>query len=98
MRSELDNEEGLLLSLKSGEQSALDAIYRHYWEWLFVFSMNVLKDKQACEDVIQDVFVRLWTNREKLNIQLSLKSYLFASCRYALYRLIKTEKVRDDLF
>ncbi len=91
------NEIDILERLAQSDEMALDAIYRHYWERLFIVSYNILKDRQACEDIIQDVFVKLWANREKLNISLSLKSYLFASCRYALYRQIRANKFRLDI-
>lgn len=94
----LHNEHELLQQLKKGNEAALDFIYRHYWEGLFFYSYHLLKDKQACEDLIQDIFVRLWANREQLDIQLSLRSYLYASCRYALYKVIRTGRVREDIF
>lgn len=92
------DEAALLLQLKRGDENALDVIYRKYWEGLFFYSYHLLKDKHACEDVIQDLFVRLWENREQLNVRLSLKAYLYASCRYALYKLIRKEQVREDIF
>lgn len=92
------DEAALLLQLKRGDENALDVIYRTYWEGLFFYSYHLLKDKHACEDVIQDLFVRLWENREQLDVRLSLKAYLYASCRYALYKLIRKEQVREDIF
>ncbi len=92
------DEAALLLQLKRGDENALDVIYRKYWEGLFFYSYHLLKDKHACEDVIQDLFVRLWENREQLDVRLSLKAYLYASCRYALYKLIRKEQVREDIF
>lgn len=92
------DEAALLLQLKRGDENALDVIYRKYWEGLFFYSYHLLKDKHACEDVIQDLFVRLWENREHLDVRLSLKAYLYASCRYALYKLIRKEQVREDIF
>lgn len=92
------DEAALLRQLKRGDENALDLIYRQYWEGLFFYSYHLLKDKHACEDVIQDLFVRLWENREQLDVRLSLKAYLYASCRYALYKLIRKEQVREDIF
>lgn len=94
----LNNEKELLEQLAQSDERALDVIYRHYWEWLFLCSFNILKDKQVCEDIIQDVFANLWTNREKLNISISLRAYLFASCRYALFKVIRKAKVHEDVF
>ena len=84
--------------MKAGDEQALAHIYNKYWEGLFVSVHNILKDQQACEDIIQEIFIKLWDKRENLEISISLKAYLFASCRYEVFRQIKTQKVQVGLF
>jgi len=79
----------LIDRLKSGDESALTAIYKKYWQQLFLSAYNVLKDKQACEDVIQELFIKIWNNRDNIEIAVSLKAYLYASIRYEVYRQIR---------
>lgn len=95
--SNLDDEE-LLILLKEDHESALAGIYKRYWNKLYVSAHAVLKDGQACEDIIQEIFLKLWLNRGVIHIQTSLSSYLYASVRYAVYRQIKTGRVREDIF
>lgn len=95
-KSHGDNE--LISLLKDNKESALTAIYRVYWEELFISAFNVLKDRQACEDIIQEIFIKLWTRRKDLEIAVSLKSYLHASVRYEVFRQIKKGTVREDIF
>jgi len=88
----------LLDKLKSGDEDALTLIYKKYWQPLFTSAYNILKDKQACEDIIQELFIRLWNNRHAIEITVSLKAYLYASMRYEVYRQIRAGAVRADIF
>ena len=84
--------------LKSGDESALTAIYKKYWQQLFLSAYNVLKDKQACEDVIQELFIKIWNSRDNIEIVVSLKAYLYASIRYEVYRQIRVGVATSDVF
>jgi RNA polymerase sigma-70 factor (family 1) len=88
----------LLDKLRSGDENALTLIYKKYWQPLFVSSYNILKDKQACEDIIQELFIKLWNNRHTIEITVSLKAYLFASMRYEVYRQVRAGTARADIF
>lgn len=55
-------------------------------------SYNVLKDKELCEDIIQDIFMNIWNNREKLEIHISLKGYMYACARYQVFNQFKKNK------
>ena len=92
------SEKELLKSLSEGDERAIDAVYQLYWEPLFVKSFSILKDRVICEDIIQEIFIKLWDFRERLEIRASLKAYLFASCRYSIYRQIRSGAVRENIF
>ncbi|PWK78485.1 RNA polymerase sigma-70 factor (ECF subfamily) [Mucilaginibacter oryzae] len=84
--------------LKADDEAALTIIYKRYWASLFSAAYNILKDKQACEDIIQELFIKLWDCRAEVVINVSLKAYLYASVRYGVYRQIKTGSVRSEIF
>lgn len=87
------NLEALLVQrLRGGDKQALSELYNTYWQLLFVSAYNVIKDKELCEDIIQDVFMDIWHNREKLKINISLKGYLYACTRYQVFNQIKKNK------
>lgn len=99
MNDHLKNEDSELMNqLRSGDDLALKFIYDKYWNQLFKSAYNMLQDQQACEDIIQDIFINLWKKREAIEIRVSLKSYLFASTRYEVYRQVRTASVREDIF
>ncbi|MGD9929389.1 MAG: RNA polymerase sigma factor [Mangrovibacterium sp.] len=67
----------LLLLLKEGNMVAFDTIYEKYCRRLFGFVVRYVKLESEAEEIVQDVFVRLWENREKINVYSSFESYLF---------------------
>lgn len=90
----------LINRLRSGDESALTELYNKFWQSLFVSSYNVLKDKELCEDIIQDIFMNIWHNREKLEINISLKGYMYACARYQVFNQFKKnkDKIHVELF
>jgi RNA polymerase sigma-70 factor (family 1) len=88
----------LMDRIRSGDESALKLIYNKYWNQLFSSAFNVLNDQHVCEDIIQEIFINLWNKREMIEIRVSLKSYLFASTRYEVYRQVRYAYVREDIF
>ena len=84
--------------LASGSENTFKIVYQKYWQRLFLSAYNVLKDKEACEDIIQDIFVSLWQRRESLNINTSLPAYLFTATRYQVFHHIKKSTGRPELF
>lgn len=88
----------LMDRLRAGDEVALKLIYKKYWNQLYSSAYNLLHDQPACEDIIQDLFINLWNKREQIEIRATLKSYLFASVRYEVYRQVRQGSVREDIF
>tara|TARA_B100000809_G_scaffold241179_1_gene264153 strand:+ start:2617 stop:3198 length:582 start_codon:yes stop_codon:yes gene_type:complete len=82
----------VLASLKRGEEKALKIMYEKYWKSLYISSYKLLKNKELSEDIIQDVFMDVWRNRSKIDIQISLKSYLYACVRYKVFYEFRKNK------
>ena len=99
-KSDLNNDLILINRLRNGDESALTELYHKFWQSLFVSSYNVLKDKELCEDIIQDIFMNIWHNREKLEINISLKGYMYACARYQVFNQFKKnkDKIHVELF
>lgn len=94
----LQDDRELLSSLRKGDESALNLIYAKYWQPLFTSAYNFLKDKEACEDIIQEIFIKIWNKRESIEYTVSLKAYLYASVRYEVYRQVRAGNVRESIF
>jgi len=85
------SDENLLLLLKGGEVEAFDELYHRYWSKLYVNAYKRLKDKETCEEIVQDFFTSLWLNREKCVIHTSFSSYVYTSVRYLVFNYYQKE-------
>lgn len=78
------HESTLIKGLIDGDRRSFDRIYDLYASRLFAFSLEYCKSKADAEDVVQDVFIKLWLNRARIKNTDSVKSLLFAMSRNAL--------------
>lgn len=91
-------DEELLLLLQSDDEAALTVLYQRHWQPLFMLAYQVLKDKEACKDLVQELFTELWQKSRGIQLTSSLKAYLSASIRYKVFRHIRQNPVREELF
>jgi RNA polymerase sigma-70 factor (ECF subfamily) len=80
-------------ALKKRDKVAFDFIFNNYYSSLCAFSMQYINDRDTVEDLVQDIFVNLWTEAPNLKIQNSLKSYLLASVKNSCLDFRKHQKV-----
>ncbi len=66
-----------LHALKNGDKAAFDKLFSDYGKRLYFFAYGYLKSKEEAEGVVQEVFLRIWRNRQHINSELSFKAYLF---------------------
>ena len=86
-------DEALLLTrLAHGDRAAFEIIYRRYIYDLIQAAGRRLDDPQVAEDLVQDVFLRLWRKRETLTIA-DLPAYLHTAVRYEVLNHITRRKV-----
>lgn len=67
----------LVEQLKRGDAAAFDALFEEYGQKLYGFAFRYLKSEHETEELVQEVFVRIWENRKFLKTEYSFKSYLF---------------------
>lgn len=67
----------LVKKLKKGDILAFNELFDFYGKRLYSFSMGYLKSDPECEELVQEVFTKVWERRSELKEELSFKSYLF---------------------
>ena len=65
--------------LISGDSKAYDILVNFYYQKLCGYAQSLCHDHALAEDIVQNVFVTIWTNRKNINPKLSIKSYLYKS-------------------
>lgn len=85
----------LLLLIKQNNKEAFSVLFRYYYSGLVVFATHFLQSKEEAEEIIQDIFLKIWSDREHLNVHTSLRDYLFRSVKNKCLDVIKHKKVES---
>jgi RNA polymerase sigma-70 factor (ECF subfamily) len=89
-----DNE--LFLKIKAGDEQAFQALFRKYYSAMCHFARQFLNDSELAEETVQDMFVKIWEKRDMLNIDSSVKHYLFRSVRNHCLNQIQHDKIKKQ--
>jgi RNA polymerase sigma-70 factor, ECF subfamily len=84
----------ILNALQKGDNAAFEHVFLQHYESLCRYGATLLKDTDAAEEVVQQIFCRLWEKKEELVIEKSLKVYLFRAVHNASLNVMKHGKVR----
>lgn len=92
----------LIEKLSQNDQSAFGVLFTRYYNDLVRFSIRFTSDSNAAEELVQDVFVKLWENRNSLNIKNSLRSFLLTAVQnrsidYLRFMNIRTKYASEIL-
>lgn len=72
-----ENESHLVHNLSKGNLLAFNTLYKEYSGRLYRFALGYLKSKEEAEELVQEVFTKIWEKRSDLKKELSFKSFLF---------------------
>jgi RNA polymerase sigma factor (sigma-70 family) len=70
------------------EQFAFRILYDKYWESLFKKAACRLGNEDDARDVVQEIFISLWRNRQSIEVEETLAPYLFTALKYAIIKLV----------
>lgn len=90
----IDLQQNLWSNFIGGDKTAFETIYREEVNFLISYGLSVVKDAEAVEDAVQELFVDLWKNRQNLSKEVKIWSYLLVSLKR---RLIKNKNLTDSL-
>ena len=82
-------ERGLVERVRAGDQSAIEELFYTYYKGLCHFTLGMTHSRDDVEDLVQDIFVRIWINREIWDPKGSVKAYLFRAARNQALNFIK---------
>jgi RNA polymerase sigma-70 factor (ECF subfamily) len=85
------SDQELLALLKQSDERAMTEIVTRYWQRILAVAINRLDNQQEAEECVQDVFVRFWRLREKLELRYTLYTYLSTAVRYRIYNLLDSQ-------
>lgn len=91
----------LVIRMKQGDETAFTAIYRHLHPSLYVYMLRFCKMPSLAEDLVHDVFLRLWEIRDRIDPDRPFMGYLYRIARNhtfkALQKLATDRALREQL-
>lgn len=89
-------EKNLLCQLRSGDMQAFDILYYRYSQIIYANILKFLKDETTAEDLLQDVFLRIWENRSKIDPEQSFAAFLFTCSRNITFNFKRRLKLEME--
>ena len=86
--SEID----LLMGISEGDRNAFRELYQRYTPVLYPFVKSLCNDDALCEDIVQEIFIKIWDNRAKATDIKQVKPYLFRSARNRFLNELRKQK------
>lgn len=89
--------EELIYRLKEDDQTAMDELFHFYYHRLYHFSKSILKVELEIDDILQDVFVKIWLNRMKITNAETFNAYIYTITKNEVLNTIRSN-VRNQTF
>lgn len=97
MGQNLNDKCKLAEKIRAGDHCAFEALFHQYYSQLCVFSNSYVKSLDIARDVVQEVFIKIWDNRDDFFINQSLKAYLFMAVRNQSLNFLQQKKQKQRL-
>jgi RNA polymerase sigma factor (sigma-70 family) len=79
-------------NIETGDIKAYSEVYIFYYKKLYNYGRKFTQDTSMIEDSVNEVFIMIWTNRQKLSAIRSPHSYIFSSFRNNIFKKLKAAK------
>lgn len=92
----MDMEKEYLLNISKGNTKAFDSLFILHYPRVKNFIMSLVKNEEDARDLSQDIFLKIWNNREKLPEIKYFRTYLFQMSKNAVFDFFKENTPFDD--
>jgi len=82
----------LMNQIKLGDSSAFDHFFNEHWTGLYLYAYNILRSKDSCENIVQNVFIDFWQKVQQKDIH-NPKAYLFKAIKYQVLNHIRNDSI-----
>lgn len=86
----------ILAELKQGSEQAYQRLFYAYFADLVLYAASILKDREAAEDIVQELFITFWQEQKYRGIDSGLEGYLYRSARNICLNYLRDKKRRND--
>lgn len=84
----------LVTLVAAGDVNAFNKLFRLYWDNIYSIAFSITKSKVVAEEIVQDVFLKVWLKREQLAEVKNFDNYLFIIARNHIYNQLRAKAVQ----
>lgn len=82
----------LVARIRRGEEAAFEQIYREHYGGLCSYAVRWVRSRALAEEIVQDVFLRIWWRRADWEVGGTIAAYLFTSVRNGALNRVRAER------
>lgn len=90
-------ESRLIEMLKEGDSLGFEILFQQYYVRFYNFVRNLLKDSHEAEDIVQNVFMKVWVNRKSLHPDQSIHNYIYVLTKHEVLNHIRDRKAYTQI-
>lgn len=88
------SESRIIQLLQKGEAAAFEQVFKTHFKNLHGYAYTILQDEIAAEEMVQNVFCKIWEKKDLLNAETSIKAYLYRAVHNESLNYLKHQKVK----
>jgi|TARA_R110000868_G_scaffold157160_2_gene384293 RNA polymerase sigma-70 factor (family 1) len=87
----------LLASLIKGNRSAFKTVFELYEKRLYYFIHSITKSDYATEEILQEVFIKIWTKKDTIDLDHSFEAFIFTIAKNSTYNYLRSIANQESL-
>lgn len=87
------DESRLIELIREGDPLSFEILFQKYYVRFYNFVLNLTKNAQTAEDIVQNVFMKIWINRKNLRPDQSIHNYIYVLSKHEVLNHIRDRKV-----
>ena len=90
-----ENNEPAIAAIRSGDRDAFAILFREHYDGLCRFAEGYVRSTEAAQEIVQQIFFRIWQHREQWTVRESVRTYLYGAVRNRAFDWLKHQRVED---
>jgi RNA polymerase sigma-70 factor (ECF subfamily) len=90
----MDNKTAAIHFIDADSSAVFEQLFKSYFKSLHSYALSIVKDEMTAEEMVQNVFCRLWEKREQIQVLQSMKSYLYRAVHNESINYLRQHKTR----
>jgi RNA polymerase sigma-70 factor (ECF subfamily) len=92
----LHTEQALLRLVAAGNMQAYQQLFEMYWDQVYGTGLRLTKAPEQAKDLVQDIFLKVWDNREKLQGVRNFSAYLYMTTKNLIHDQVRSRVFRES--